>query len=172
MGRGGCCSQDDPGVPRVSPKVELLLALQERAFRTSPWHSLLNSLDGVPDDVFVRAPEKHSGFPWMDGSIRDIVYHVTGDKVVQLSHAFGDGSVTWESVKVARASLGSMVEQLLEAHAHLAETLKQQSDESLGNKVRTWGGKTMTACDFFLMLVEHDVYHAGQIRMLRNLYEV
>lgn len=156
----------------MNPEVELLLTLQERAFQSSPWHSLLNALDAVPTEVFLRAPEKHSGFPWMDGSIRDIVYHVTGDKRVQFSQAFGDGSVTWDNVGVSKDSLGAMLDQLVAAHVPLVETLKRQTEATLANKVRTWGGKSMSTRDFFLMLTEHDIYHAGQIRMLRNLYEV
>lgn len=152
-------------------QVNLLLALQERAFRCSPWHSLLDSLEGVRSDVFLRAPDQHDGFPWMDGSIRDILYHVTGDKVVQFSHAFGDGSITWENVEIARATVDVMLQQLHQAHAPLVETLSRQTDDTLTKKVRTWGGKIMSIRDFFLMLIEHDLYHAGQIRMLRNLYE-
>lgn len=164
--------EDDSGMSHVKQKVELLLTLQERAFRSSPWHSLLNSLDGIPPEMFSRAPDRHSGFPWMDGSVRDIVYHVAGDKFVQHSQAFSDGSLTWDNVPVTRGPIEAMLKHLFDAHALLVEALKQQTDETLTRKVRTWGGKRMSVRNFFLMLIEHDLYHAGQIRMLRNLYEI
>jgi uncharacterized damage-inducible protein DinB len=156
----------------LSPDVETLLLMQQRAFRTSPWHSLLNSLEGIGEDVFARAPTRHSGFPWMDGSIRDILYHVTGDKMVQYSQAFGDGSVTWDTLRISRSTLEEMLPELHAAHQPIVEALKSQTSETLAHKVRTWGGKRLTARDFFLMLIEHDLYHAGQIRVLRNLYEI
>lgn len=156
----------------MSPDVEILLLMQERAFRSSPWHSLLNSLEGIGQDVFTRTPERHVGFPWMDGSVRDILFHVTGDKMVQFSQAFGDGSVTWDTIRISRSTLEQMLPELHAAQEPLVEALRSQTPETLRQQVRTWGGKRLTARDFFLMLIEHDLYHAGQIRMLRNLYEI
>ncbi|GIV02847.1 MAG: hypothetical protein KatS3mg015_1677 [Fimbriimonadales bacterium] len=151
--------------------IELLLQLQDRAFRSSPWHSLLGSLTGISEEVFNSTPRRFSGFPWMDGSIRSIVYHVTGDKLVQFSQAFGDGSVTWDSLSIAKSDLTTMLRELEAAHEPLVRTLRSLTQDDLSRKVRTWGGKKMTTLQFFLMLIEHDLYHAGQIRTMRNLLE-
>ncbi|MCH8275108.1 MAG: DinB family protein [Armatimonadetes bacterium] len=152
-------------------RVELLLALQKRAFEKSHWHSLIGALKDLNERLFCWKPETHAGFEWMEGSIRDIVFHVTGDKLVQASQAFGDGSVTWESMTdlIRKTGVESMVEDLRAAHDRLIEALERQTEESLDQKVRTWGGKRMTAQEFFLMLIEHDLYHAGQIRYIRNI---
>jgi hypothetical protein len=152
-------------------EIALLLQLQDRAFRSSPWHSLLGSLSGISEEVFNYTPPRFSGFPWMDGSIRSILYHVTGDKLVQFSQAFGDGSVTWENLSIAKRGLATMTRGLEEAHEPLVRTLESFEKEDLQRKVKTWGGKRMTALQFFFMLIEHDLYHAGQIRTMRNLLE-
>lgn len=107
----------------------------------------------------------------MNGSIQDILYHVTGDKLVQLDHAFGDASLTWDNISITKASLAQMVPDLESADSKVAAALAAQDRESLSRKVTAWGGKSMSCEDFFLMLIEHDLYHAGQVRCIRNLLE-
>ncbi|MBL1148651.1 MAG: DinB family protein [Armatimonadetes bacterium] len=153
----------------MESKVEFLRRLQDRAFRKSPWHSLLGSLDGVEEDVFTWTPDKSEGFPWMNGSIQDILYHATGDKLVQCSHAFGDSSLTWDNLKICKASLPEMITDLMRAQSGLEEITNRLSDSDLERKVAGWGGKRQTVEQFLLMLIEHDYYHAGQIIYVRNI---
>jgi uncharacterized damage-inducible protein DinB len=150
-----------------------LESLAMRAFSESPWHSLLSALKGISEKTFFFVPQQHRGFPWMDGSIRDIVYHVTGDKIVQLSAAFGGGKETWDSLasKLSKSDMAKMMRELHDAFELERSKLKSLSDDELEQKVTTWGGKRMKACDLFLMLIEHDLYHAGQIRYIRNVIE-
>ena len=148
---------------------EILVDLSQRAFSKSPWHSLMSALDGISESAFTWLPEKHNGFPWMNGSIQDIVYHVTGDKLVQLNHAFGDASLNWQNVPAAKADIQTMIAELQAAQEKLIAAI--QSCDDLDAKVTGWGGKRLRALDFFLMLIEHDLYHAGQIRYIRNLAE-
>jgi hypothetical protein len=160
---------------------EILTDLAERAFSKSPWHSLMSALEGVSDEAFTWLPDRHNGFPWMNGSIQDIVYHVTGDKLVQLNHAFGDGSMNWENVPIAKGCSADIlsapehaesppyIHALYSAQEALIEAVRNCED--LNAKVTGWGGKRLKAVDFFLMLIEHDLYHAGQIRYIRNLVE-
>lgn len=153
--------------------VKSLLQYQESAFAKSPWHSLRAALKGVSEDVFFWVPPKYHGFPWMDGSIRDIVYHVTGDKLVQISAAFEGGMLTWDALKVEleKENMKTMMSQLEEAHKKVVQKLRDLDDEELLLKVKAWSGKRMSIMDFFLMLIEHDIYHAGQIRYIRNIAE-
>ena len=152
-------------------RVEKLLMLQKRAFDSSQWHSLRGALEGVDDDLFIWTPPKYDGFDFMNGSIRDIVYHVTGDKLVQVNQAFGDGSATWDEMerRIAESSRETMLNGLEAAHNQVLAALRQLKDEEFEKKVRTWGGKRMSAWDLFVMLIEHDLYHAGQIRYIRNI---
>ena len=148
---------------------EILLDLAERAFTKSPWHSIRAALDGVTEKAFHAIPERHFGFPWMNGSISDIVYHVTGDKLVQLNHAFGDALMNWENVPVQKTDMATMLEELKASHQAMLKAIRATDD--LDAKVTGWGGKRLIVTDFFLMLIEHDLYHAGQIRYIRNLAE-
>lgn len=150
-----------------------LLILQREAFSRSPWHSLLSALNGVSSEAFFRVPQRHNGFDWMNGSIRDIVYHVTGDKLVQHSAAFANGAETWETLKskLEQENHELMIEQLKSAQHVLEKELNSTSVDSLSSQVSTWGGKKMRMDKLFLMLIEHDYYHAGQIRYVRNVLE-
>lgn len=146
---------------------EILLELARRAFSKSPWHSLMSALDGISADAFDYKPSRHNGFPWMDGSVRDIVYHVAGDKRVQLNHAFGDGTMAWDNVPLDKK--GDLIEALKSSQDEVIRAI--HTAEDLDRKVSSWGGRSMAAKDLFLMLIEHDIYHAGQIRYIRNLIE-
>jgi len=150
-----------------------LESLAMRAFSESPWHSLLSALKDITEETFFFVPERHSGFPWMNGSICDIVYHVTGDKIVQLSAAFDGGNETWDSLKtkLSKSDMAAMVEELHGAYELELSKLKSLNEDELEQKVATWGGKRMKAYELFLMLIEHDLYHAGQIRYIRNVIE-
>lgn len=129
----------------------------------------MSALEGVSDEAFMWLPDRHNGFPWMNGSIQDIVYHVTGDKLVQLNHAFGDASINWENLPVARADKDTMLRELANAQHDLLAAIQNADD--LDAKVTGWGGKRLRTLDFFQMLIEHDLYHAGQVRYIRNLAE-
>jgi hypothetical protein len=108
----------------------------------------------------------------MDGTISDIVYHLAGDKLIQINHAFENAEMDWTKVPISKSSMEQMLAELERAHAHVVATLLSLEESRLGDKVRGWGGKSMTALDMFVMLVEHDLYHAGQIRYIRNVAEL
>ncbi len=152
---------------------EALETLTIRAYKESPWHSLLSALKDLSESAFFHAPATHRGFDWMDGSVRDIVYHVTGDKHVQLSAAFGGGVENWTTVAQSHSKhdMETMLVQLQAAHELQLRHLRELPCEQLASQVSTWGGKRMRAHDLFLMLIEHDYYHAGQIRYIRNVVE-
>ncbi len=107
----------------------------------------------------------------MNGSICDIVFHIAGDKLVQMSAAFENGTTTWDNLPLKKTSMQQMIAELHAAHARLAAKLASETDLSLTNKITSWGGKSMSAENLYLMLIEHDLYHAGQIRYARNLLE-
>lgn len=155
----------------MSHRIQLLRTLQARAFRESRWHSLLGALERVTDEQFSHVPEFHKGFPWMDGSIRSIVYHVAGDTLVQCSAAFGDGSVTWDTLKIPKESREQMIESLTRSHEVVARHLESESEATLDRKVKNNLGEEMTAEEMYIMLIEHDLYHAGQIRIMRNILD-
>ena len=147
----------------------------DSALHMSEWHSLEAALRGLADADAAWTPTHYRGFPWSKGSIREIVLHVAADMLVQHSMAFGDGSLNWEKVlELPEAREGTLAasRRLLQRGANeLYHTLSGLTDEDLSRTVTTWGGKKMSAEHFFDMLIEHALYHAGQIRYIRCLIE-
>jgi uncharacterized damage-inducible protein DinB len=91
-----------------------------------------------------------------------------------MSTSFGDGSVTWEQVRARFEELGGSLAAAKtlaeEGHALVLQTLGDMTDEDLNSVRPYYGGKTHTAYEVFTIVAEHDVYHAGQINYIRNLY--
>ena len=153
---------------------EILKKRLEEAYGGSRYHSFLSSLKGVSAEMERWKPARYKGFPHMDGSILNLAYHTAGDKSVLISTAFGDGSVTWEQIKARFEAMGddlaaarALAEQ---GHRLVLQTLESLSDEDLDAARPYYGGKTHTAYELFSIIAEHDLYHAGQIHYVRNLY--
>ncbi|MEP0765296.1 MAG: DinB family protein [Fimbriimonadia bacterium] len=147
----------------------------DAALHKSEWHSLAAALRGLSDADAEWIPARYKGFPWSKGSIREIVVHVAADMLVQHSIAFGDGSLDWgQALALPEVREGTLdaARRLLQRGANESlRTLANLKDDDLGRRVTTWGGKKMSAEGFFDMLIEHALYHAGQIRYIRCLIE-
>lgn len=152
--------------------VKDLVFLKQLSFEKSPWHSVMSALKNISEKEFFWIPNHHNGFEWMNGSICDIVYHLAGDTLVQLSGAFEGGKIKWENVTelIPKNDMEAMLLSLKEAHKKYLSCLDQFDDDKLQEKVGTSWGQTMKAKDLFIMLIEHDYYHAGQIRYIRNIF--
>ncbi len=155
-------------------EVEHLQRRLEESFRSSPYHSFLGSLQGVTDDEARWIPTHYRGYPHMTGTILNLAYHVAGDRFVLVSTAFGDGLVTWKKMQARFESYGGDLAAAIrlaeEGHRLVLETLTGLTDADLPVSHPYYGGKTHTAEELFHIIIEHDVYHAGQIRYVRNLY--
>src|SRR3954462_7822010 len=97
-----------------TPVLSTMLYLLDDAFEGTPWHSLLGNLESVTADDWLWVPP--------DGrrSIRDIVQHVAGSKLLYRNHAFGDATLHWTDPVAWGAgridTMPSAIEWLREAH--------------------------------------------------------
>lgn len=155
-------------------RAEMLRRRLEEAYRGSRYHSFLASLKGVSEEIARWKLARYKGFPHMDGSILNLAYHVAGDKYVLLSHSFGDGSVSWPQMLQQFEELGGNLEAAKalaeDGHRLVLLTLEALSESDLDAERPYYGGKTHTAYEIFSIIAEHDLYHAGQINYVRNLY--
>lgn len=156
-----------------SSRLPFLREQLEEAYRGSRFHSFLSSLKGVTEEDARWLPPHYRGFPHMSGSILNLAYHTGGDKFVLMSHSFGDASETWEVVEARFMTLGGDIAAAKtlaeEGHAKVLATLAQLDEAALEEIRPYYGGKTFTARQIFQIVMEHDIYHAGQINFLRNL---
>lgn len=158
--------------------VNHLKAQLENAYRGSRWHSFLSALKGITPEEATWEPPAYAGFPWMKGSIVEIVFHVGGDSLYQLDHALGRRELTWEALQKRFEREGGDLTAALrlaeEGYTALQEALDSLTDEELPREYPTpesKGRRRRTLQAFFEMMIEHHLYHAGQIVYARCLYQ-
>lgn len=148
--------------------VDQLLYLMDTAFEGEREHSLLSNLRSVTEDDWTSAPaEAHR-------SIFDIVRHVGECKYVYENHAFGDCSMRWDrpgtvpTVESDVAKAGA-IDRLREGQRLLRERVAALDDEELLTPRRTNWGERYETRRIIAIMIQHDLYHAGEINHLRAL---
>jgi hypothetical protein len=146
--------------------VSQLLYLFDEAFDGPKWHSLLRNLGAVATEDWTWVP------PGGRRTIRDIAQHVGGAKLMYHNQAFGDGTLSWDDPVIdggdAVSTLSSAVEWLREAHARLRASIAALDDDELLRLRLTHLGKRETRWIISTM-IEHDLYHSGEINHIRAL---
>ncbi|MDQ3706127.1 MAG: DinB family protein [Chloroflexota bacterium] len=151
----------------ASEGVAQLLYLMDAAFDGTDWHSLLCNVRSVRDEDWQWVP------PGGNRSIRDIVQHVGGSKLMYQDHAFGGAALTWDHPLVdggeALATVASAIAWLQEAQERLRESVASLDDaELLRPRMTNWGELQETRW-IVAVMVQHDLYHAGEINHIRCL---
>ncbi|HEV8574773.1 MAG TPA: DinB family protein [Dehalococcoidia bacterium] len=161
--------------------VEQLLYLISQAFEEDGEHSLLRNLGSVSPDTWLWVP------PGGALSVRQIVGHVGACKYMYDNFAFGDARMTWGDPAGATGlsmedlqssanlrtepSSEALVEWLREGQRGLVQNVSALDDDRLrAQRQRPEGGMKETRWIIGVM-IEHDLYHAGEINHLRALHE-
>lgn len=147
--------------------VDQLLYLLDRAFDGREWHSLLGNLRAVTEADWRWVP-RHG-----HRSIRDIVQHVGGCKLMYEDHASGAATLWWDDPAVgggdALATRASAIEWLRESHDCFRRRVAALDDAGLSRpRLTNWGELKETRW-IVATMIEHDLYHAGEINHLRSL---
>ncbi|MCS7300375.1 MAG: DinB family protein [Fimbriimonadales bacterium] len=159
----------------MKTRVNFLKALLTRCYEGSQWHSFKAAVRDLTDEEALWVPPTgYKGYRWADGTILKIIFHLGADKLVQISTAFGEGSMDWVAMEHRFRAMGGNLRAALqiahEGYETTLDALAPLTDDDLEVERPYYGGGRMTTGDLFLMLAEHDVYHAGQIIYIRGLY--
>jgi uncharacterized damage-inducible protein DinB len=149
--------------------VDQLLYLLDDGFEGGQWHSLLGNLRDVTAEDWLWVP------PGGRRSIRAIVAHVGACKWMYENHAFGDASLTWDAPLVTRVDglddPAPAIAWLREAQARLRASVAALDDAELLRQRRTnWGTLEETRW-IITTMIQHDLYHAGEVNHLRSLHQ-
>jgi uncharacterized damage-inducible protein DinB len=157
------------------PAVEATLYMLDEAFEPldaehfQRSQSLLPNLAAVSEDAWCAVPSGASR------SIRDIVMHVGACKYVYDNYAFGDGTLTWES-KLANPWPGSephmseVLDWVRAGHRRLRHHIEALDDEGLAVERKANWGKSYPTRWLVNVVIQHDLYHAGEINHIRSLF--
>jgi uncharacterized damage-inducible protein DinB len=152
-----------------------LLDQLEREVSGEPWHgpSLANILEGVSAEQAARKPSPHAHSIW------EILLHMTGWKREVARRAQGHAAA--EPVSGDWPAIGEASEERWRAaredHFHaqraLVDLVRSMSDTQLdtivtGNTAAYIGAGVTVRTNLYGIL-QHDVYHAGQIAILKKL---
>lgn len=160
--------------PVEKNRVKFLLARLDEAWQKSRWHSLKGALKSLTEaEATWKPPHYQSPDPWgFSGSILEILFHVAADSLAMINQFFGDGTLTYEGVrerfKAKGANLKAALDLLEESYATARKALAKVSDNDLKKKVGK--KKAWRADSVFMELIEHHLYHAGQINYIRCLW--
>ena len=144
-------------------EIERIRDQLRRAFSGDAWHgpSLKELLEGVDADTA-------SARPIVDAhSIRELVLHIVAWEKETVRRVNGEGSdlppeEDWPNGADAWAAL---LEELEASHVRLMETLAELDDSQLDGAVIGTGG---TVYHLVHGVVQHNLYHGGQIVLLRR----
>ncbi len=153
-------------------KVETLLQALASAYDTTSWHgpNLRGSLRGLDPELasWRPGPERHNAWEiavhaayWKYAARRRLIREKRGSFPLAGSNWFERPEVC--SLSAWRADLQLLEEQ----HQRLVEAVNEFTDQRLTERV----GKQLRVEQLIQGVAFHDVYHAGQIRLLRRLRE-
>jgi hypothetical protein len=148
------------------------LYLLDEAFAGDDWHSLTNNLKDLAPEDWLWLP------PGGARPIAEMVAHLAACKNMYGNHAFADASLTWDdplaNEKVLKEPTARGIEELVtflkDAHARLRAQIDALADDAeLVRQRRTnWGDMAETRW-IIKSMIEHDLYHAGEINRMRAL---
>jgi hypothetical protein len=163
---------------------QLLIQHTADAFRGRPDMPLMASLEGVTKE------EALWSFDPAAPTIEQIVRHIAWAKSRFCRQGFGtamplvdpnvndDGDspdlpfefpcgAAWGSKSAP--GIGEAIKLLEQAHSILSGCLESLPEDALEKPIPTHHGKT--AANFFWVMLMHDLYHAGQIRTRRTMFQ-
>jgi uncharacterized damage-inducible protein DinB len=152
----------------TTPAVEQWLYLFDAAFDGEDWHALLANLHDITPEEWIWVPPRGAR------TVRELVEHIGSCKLMYDNHAFGDASFTWDDPLVRgegfTGDVRTALDWLRDAHAHLRASIAALDDaEPTGPRRTNWGEIKETRWIIAIM-IQHDLYHAGEINHLRSLY--
>ena len=158
-------------MPRTS--IELLIGALEDAYRSGRFHALLENLRDVRDEEWTARPAEHDvevfGEP-SDLSIADLVKHVGEAKQMWANHAFGDGSLDWASAAPPSMEREAMLAWLDDAErGFVAGVTALEDDSELEVERQAHWGRPMRTAEIISIVINHDLYHSGEINRQRTL---
>jgi uncharacterized damage-inducible protein DinB len=152
-----------------------LLDQLEREIGGEPWHGppLVKILDGITVEQAARTPSPDAHSIW------EILIHMTGWKREVARRAQGHAAAEpargdWPAIgEVSESRWRAACEDHLSAQRDLVELVRGMSDAQLDTRVQgdtaAFIGAGITIRATLYGILQHDVYHAGQIAILKKL---
>ena len=162
-------------LPPVTTRREVLVEVLRQAQEADPWHAFERVLSGLTDEeaTWHHHPDTEEGQAL---PIVQYCLHVASCDVIYADMAFGERRNDWrwaaELVGAAdgRPPAETAATMSRRGHAFLLERLAEASDEALEAVHEMHHGHAMTGWQVVAAMVQHRLWHAGQIALIREAY--
>ncbi|HAL46229.1 MAG: DinB family protein [SAR202 cluster bacterium] len=152
------------------PQIDILARLMERAFAGNE-HALLDNLATVREESWNALPMGAKR------SIREITLHVGMFKFMYANHGFKGADMDYSDPPAnpgpeRLATLQAATQWLGEAHSYLTACIAElQDDRELKAPRKAHWGDQVSTYHLIVTMIEHDLYHAGEINRTRALLQ-
>jgi uncharacterized damage-inducible protein DinB len=151
-------------------EIDRILDLMDRAFSGDAWHgpSLVSALEGLSAEDASKHAIRGAHSIW------ELVHHLGSWNAIVLHRLKGeDVEVTterdWPPVwEVSETAWQRAVGNLLESHQRFRDFVAGIPDDQLGEKYQTTSGSNTSRYVVLHGVIQHNLYHAGQIVLLRK----
>ncbi|MBA3533054.1 MAG: DUF309 domain-containing protein [Ardenticatenales bacterium] len=148
-------------VRQAAPRVSSLLRRLDRAWEESPL-SVLGNLRGVTEEEATRLPETRMR------SIAYLIAHLGVGKAIVAARCAGDEALSFQDVAPPEP-WRDLPHWASEIQERLRRVVGFLTEEAL-DEMRPLFGTTLSLERILEATIEHDIYHAGEINLLRELY--
>ncbi|HEX5479727.1 MAG TPA: DinB family protein [Dehalococcoidia bacterium] len=157
-------------MPATRTRVELLAQLLESAFRGRTAHSLLANLSDVRDADWDARPAGG------DRTIGEIVEHCTIAAELWHDTLLASEQRTYDALfaerpRAAGPDPAALREALIAAHDHFLASMRSFDDAQLADARRAHYGALTSVERAIVVLIEHALFHAGEIGVIRGVVE-
>jgi uncharacterized damage-inducible protein DinB len=146
--------------------VAALARFADSAFDGQHWHAVMRNLATCTEDDWDWAP------PQGERTIREIVHHIGECKLIFADQLFGDATLIWgdpEVTKPVRGSVDEAIDWLRGTHAAFRNGIAGCTDDQLATTPDGYWGKPKELQWSIEVMIQHEVYHAGEINHIRAL---
>ena len=145
------------------------------------WNTLQRTLAGLTEEQFWWCPTENawtlrniSGvwnldydapepIPKGPYSIAWLIVHLAACKIMYVEYTFGAGKLTWDDL-VFPSNLEAALDYLNASHQSLRTACAELNAENLTQLRKTNWGELWSTEKIIWTLIQHDVYHGGQIQ--------
>jgi uncharacterized damage-inducible protein DinB len=144
--------------------VQDLLWRTDQTYGTGHRYSLGTALQGLTEQEAIWVPQEG------ERPILELLLHIAGSKILYENYAFGSRDKNWQNLEWPEWRLQSALHWLDAAQKTLRDHLLVLNDADLDEPRPTHWGERLSLRVIFNLAIQHDIYHAGEIRCLRHLW--
>ncbi len=147
---------------------ELVLSQLKDSILDGGWHgpSLVDVIQGIDVGTALSKPLENRHSTWE--IVQHVIYWIdrVNDVLNGLEHPPMGDPEDWKSVSGESANWDCIEKEIIETYERLMNSLLQKKEELLGEKVPN---TDFTYSRMLFGLIHHNLYHAGQIALLKKI---